>query len=37
MFIFQRKGDLIGEEEYLNKGIGKIIIQKLEEEIIELG
>lgn len=30
-------GYLIGEEEYLNKGISKIIIQKLEERIIELG
>lgn len=30
-------GYLIGEEEYLNKGISKIIIQKLEEEIIKLG
>ncbi|MDD4114633.1 MAG: GNAT family N-acetyltransferase [Massilibacteroides sp.] len=30
-------GYLIGEEEYLNKGIGKIIIQKLEEEIRALG
>lgn len=30
-------GYLIGEEEYLNKGISKIIIQKLEEKIIELG
>jgi len=30
-------GYLIGEEEYLNKGIGKIIIQKLEEKIIEMG
>ncbi len=30
-------GYLIGEEEYLNKGIGKLIIQKLEEKIIELG
>lgn len=30
-------GYLIGEEEYLNKGISKIIIQKLEEEIIRLG
>jgi RimJ/RimL family protein N-acetyltransferase len=30
-------GYLIGEEEYLNKGIGKIIIQKLEEKIIEVG
>lgn len=28
---------LIGEEEYLNKGISKIIIQKLEEKIIEMG
>jgi len=30
-------GYLIGEEEYLGKGIGKIIIKKLEEKIIELG
>ncbi len=30
-------GYLIGEEEYLNKGISKIIIQKLEEEIIRIG
>ena len=30
-------GYLIGEEEYLNKGIGKIIIQKLEEKIIGIG
>lgn len=30
-------GFLIGEEEYLNKGISKIIIQKLEEKIIEIG
>lgn len=30
-------GYLIGEEEYLNQGIGKIIIQKLEEKIIEIG
>ena len=30
-------GYLIGEEEYLNKGISKIIIQKLEEVIIKLG
>ncbi len=30
-------GYLIGEEEYLGKGIGKIIIQKLEEVIVELG
>jgi RimJ/RimL family protein N-acetyltransferase len=30
-------GFLIGEEEYLNKGIGKIIVKKLEEKIIELG
>ena len=28
---------LIGEEEYLNRGIGKMIIRKLEEKIIELG
>lgn len=30
-------GYLIGEEEYLNKGIGKLIIQLLEEKIIKLG
>ena len=30
-------GFCIGEEEYLNKGIGKIIIKKLEEEIIKIG
>ena len=30
-------GYLIGEEEYLNKGISKIIIRKLEEIIIALG
>lgn len=30
-------GYLIGEEEYLNKGISKIIIQELEEKIVELG
>lgn len=30
-------GYLIGEEEYLNKGISKVIIQNLEERIIELG
>jgi RimJ/RimL family protein N-acetyltransferase len=30
-------GFLIGEEEYLNKGIGKIVIQRLEEKIIEIG
>ena len=30
-------GYLIGEEEYLNRGIGKIIIRKLEEKIIGLG
>jgi len=30
-------GYLIGEEVYLNKGIGKMIVQKLEEKIIELG
>ena len=29
-------GYLIGEEEYLNRGIGKIIIKKLEEKIIEI-
>jgi RimJ/RimL family protein N-acetyltransferase len=29
-------GFLIGEEEYLNKRIGKIIVKKLEEKIIEL-
>jgi len=27
----------IGEEEYLNKGIGKIMIKKLEEKIKEIG
>jgi len=30
-------GYLIGEEEYLNKGLGKIIVRKLEEKIIEMG
>jgi RimJ/RimL family protein N-acetyltransferase len=30
-------GFLIGEEEYLGKGIGKIIVKKLEEKIVELG
>lgn len=30
-------GYLIGEEEYLNRGISKIIIQLLEEKIIEVG
>ena len=30
-------GFFIGEEEYLNKGIGKIIIRKLEEKITEIG
>jgi len=30
-------GYLIGEEEYLNKGISKIIIRQLEEKIIALG
>lgn len=30
-------GYLIGEEEYLNKGIGKIIVKKLEEKISEIG
>lgn len=30
-------GYLIGEEEYLNRGIGKMIIQLLEEKIIEIG
>lgn len=30
-------GYLIGEEEYLNKGIGKRIIQLLEEKIIQIG
>ncbi|WP_280744846.1 MULTISPECIES: GNAT family N-acetyltransferase [unclassified Parabacteroides] len=30
-------GYLIGEEEYLNKGISKIVIQQLEERIIVLG
>ena len=30
-------GYLIGEEEYLNRGIGKRIIQMLEEKLIEIG
>ena len=30
-------GYFIGEEEYLNKGLGKIIVRKLEEKIIEIG
>ncbi len=30
-------GYLIGEEEYLNKGISKIVIRKLEEKIVETG
>lgn len=30
-------GYLIGEEEYLNKGVGKMIIQILVEKIIDLG
>jgi RimJ/RimL family protein N-acetyltransferase len=30
-------GYLIGEENYLNKGIGKIIVKKLEEKILEIG
>ena len=30
-------GYFIGEEEYLNKGIGKMIVKKLEEKIIETG
>jgi len=30
-------GYLIGEEEYLNKGLGRIIVRKLEEKIIEIG
>ena len=30
-------GYLIGEEEYLGKGIGNIIVKKLEEKIIEIG
>lgn len=30
-------GYLIGEEEYLNQGIGTIIIQLLEEKIIGIG
>lgn len=30
-------GYLIGEEEYLNKGISKIVIRQLEERIIALG
>ena len=29
-------GFMIGEEEYLNKGIGKIIVKKMEEKIIEI-
>jgi len=34
---FYEIGYLIGEEEYLNKGIGKIIVKKLEEKIIKIG
>ena len=30
-------GYLIGEKEYLGKGIGNIIVKKLEEKIIEIG
>ncbi|MDR2938563.1 MAG: GNAT family N-acetyltransferase, partial [Prevotellaceae bacterium] len=30
-------GYLIGEEEFLNKGIGKIIVQLLEEKVVEIG
>ena len=30
-------GYFIGEEEYLGKGIGKIIVKKLEEKILEIG
>jgi GNAT superfamily N-acetyltransferase len=30
-------GYLVGEEEYLNRGVGKIIVQLLEEEIIKIG
>ncbi len=30
-------GYFIGEEEYLNKGISKMVIRKLEEKIIKLG
>ena len=30
-------GYLIGEEEYLGKGIGNIIVKKLEEKITEIG
>ncbi len=30
-------GYLIGEEEYLNRGISKIVIRRLEEKIRELG
>ena len=30
-------GYLIGEEEFLNRGIGKRIIQILEDRIIEIG
>ncbi|MCL2066501.1 MAG: GNAT family N-acetyltransferase [Treponema sp.] len=29
-------GYFIGEEEFLNKGIGKIIVKKLEEKIVEI-
>jgi len=35
--IYYEIGYLIGEEEYLNKGIGKIIVKKLEEKIIKIG
>ena len=30
-------GYFIGVEEYLNKGIGKMIVKKIEEKIIEIG
>jgi len=30
-------GYFIGEEEYLNRGLGKIIVKKLEEKIKEIG
>lgn len=30
-------GYLVGEEEYLNQGIGKLIIRLLEQKIIEIG
>jgi len=34
---FYEIGYFIGEEEFLNKGITKIVIKKLEEKIIEIG